>query len=170
VRNDIDRRGFLARLGQAVDRYRWDCLAYALLDTHFHVVVRTPDPNLGDGMRWFKSRHAQDLNFRHGRSGHVFGGRFYSAPLESDDHLLAALIYVFLNPVRAGLGRTAEDWSWSSYRATVGSERPPPFLNVGSVLELFGSEVSVARVRLRSVVDETYRLDVERRLGSDPRV
>jgi REP element-mobilizing transposase RayT len=164
VRNDIDRGRFLDLLDEAIARYRWRCLAYCLLDTHFHVVLRTPEPNLGDGMQWLKSRYAEDLNFRHGRTGHVFGGRFYSAPLESDSHLITALLYVFLNPVRAGLGRSPADWTWSSYPATIG-EHAPRFLDVASVLELFGAEPSLARARLRSIVDETVRLDRERRVG-----
>jgi len=167
VRNDVDRRGFVTRLGNAVYRYRWRCLAFCLLDTHFHLILGTPSPNLGEGMRWFKSACAQDLNYRHGRSGHVFGGRFYSAPLLSDDHLVAALVYVFLNPVRAGVVRSPYDWAWSSYPATVGRIRSPQFLDVNGVLELFGPEPATARVRLLGTVDETLRLDRARK-GSDP--
>jgi putative transposase len=170
VRNDIDRRAFVGRLAEAIVRHRWQCLAYCLLDTHFHLIVRTTEPNLGDGMRWFKSRHAQDVNFRHGRAGHLFGGRFRSYPIETDEYLITALLYVFLNPVRAGLGCAPEDWSWSSYPATVGLRREPRFVDADEVLELFGPDRSLARARLRGIVDETLRLDRERRQGSDPGV
>lgn len=165
VRNDVDRRGFITRLGQVVARSRWDCLAYCLLDTHFHLVLRTPEPNLADGMRWFKSACARDLNFRHGRSGHVFGGRYYSAPLQSDDHLVAALVYVFLNPVRAGVVDSPESWPWSSYGATVGRTRSVSFIDAGAVLELWGADRAIAQVRLAATVDETVRLDRQRFRG-----
>jgi REP-associated tyrosine transposase len=162
VRNDIDRHSFVARLDQTVVRYRWHCLAYCLLDTHFHLVVRTPEPNLAEGMRRLKSVHAQDLNYRHGRTGHLFGGRYYAARLKTDDHLVAALIYVSLNPVRAGVVRAPEEWPWSSYSATIGSEQAPRFLDVASVLELIGVEPAASRRRLVAAVHETLALDRKR--------
>ncbi|HEX4747445.1 MAG TPA: hypothetical protein VFU99_11265 [Gaiellaceae bacterium] len=164
VRNDVDRRGFITRLGRAVVRHRWECMAYCLLDTHFHLVLRTPEPNLGEGMRWLNSTYAQDLNYRHGRTGHVFGGRYYSAQLYSDDHLVAALVYVYLNPVRAGIVELPHVWPWSSYAATVGRDRAPQFVDIDSVLELFGPERTVARARLLDVVAETLELDRVRRV------
>ncbi len=168
VRNDVDRRGFLSRLGQSVHRHRWQCLAYCLLDTHFHLLLGTPIPNLGAGMRWLKSAHAQDVNYRHGRSGHLFGGRFYSVPIKSDDHLVSALVYVYLNPVRAGVARRPHEWEWSSYGVTVRGERAPAFLNTAAVLELFGVDPTMSRIRLAAAVDETLRLDRARWSGSDP--
>jgi hypothetical protein len=145
-------------------------MAYCLIDTHFHLVLRTPEPNLGEGMRWLKSTHAQDVNYRHGRTGHVFGGRYYSAQIHSDDHLLAALVYVYLNPVRAGIVDLPHAWPWSSFAATVGRSRAPEFLHVDSVLELFGPEPTVARARLLDVVRETRELDRMRRRGQTLRV
>ena len=151
---------------------------------HAAVAVSVTDPRLVregtyllDGrtgaVRWFKSRYAQDFNFRHGRGGHVFAGRFYSGHLQTDDHFVAALVYVFLNPVRAGVAAAPEEWEWSSFRSTVVSERSSSFVDVAGVLEVFGPERSVARARLRAVLDETLRLDRWRRAtprGSDPRV
>jgi putative transposase len=46
----------------------------------------------------------------------VWQGRFYSCPLD-DAHLWAALRYVELNPVRAGMVSVAEQWQWSSAAA-----------------------------------------------------
>ena len=167
VRNDIDRRGFIVRLGEVIARTRWQCLAYCLLDTHFHLVIATPEPNLSDGMRWFKSALAHDLNFRHGRAGHVFGGRFYSGRIQTTDHLISAVIYVLLNPVRAGVVDSPRDWPWSSCAATVGAVPVPAFLDVGAVLELFGAEPHAARVALGTALGETLALD---RAGGSRRV
>jgi len=170
VRNDVDRHRFVFRLGESVSRSRWDCLAYCLLDTHFHLIVRTPEPNLADGMRWFKSRYAQDLNSRHGRAGHVFGGRYYSSPLRNGDHLIAALVYVYLNPVRAGVVRLPEEWVWSSYGGTVGRTRPVAFVDVAAVLELWGRDRTIARTCLSAAVEETLVLDRAHLRGQTLRV
>ena len=100
----------------------------------------------------------------------MFGGRFYSARLTSDDHLMSALIYVLLNPVRAGVARSPQAWPWSSCAATVGAARPPGFLDVPAVLELFGTEPSASRVRLVAALDETLALDRGRFGGQTRRV
>ena len=169
VHDDVDRRAFVARLDQAVVQHRWACLACCLLDNHFHLLIRTPEPNLGVGMRWLKSAYAQDVNHRHKRTGHVFGGRFYSMRLKNDDHLLAALIYVLLNPVRAGVARLPHEWLWSSYSATVGIVVPPRFLHVAAALELFGDEPAEAQRRLAAAVAESLARDAAAALaGSDP--
>lgn len=61
-------------------------------------------------------RHAMRFNRRYRRSGHIWQNRYYSSPL-GPSHLAAALAYVDLNPVRAGLVGDAVEYPWSSARA-----------------------------------------------------
>jgi putative transposase len=68
-------------------------------------------------------------NARQCSSGHLWQGRFYSCPLE-EAHLWAALRYVELNPVRAGMVESAERWTWSSAAAHCGSVVPDPMLEM----------------------------------------
>ena len=58
-------------------------------------------------------RYAQYVNRLHGRSGHLWQGRFHSCALDRQ-HLWLALKYVELNPVRARLCRRAWRYAWSS--------------------------------------------------------
>ena len=67
-------------------------------------------------MQWLNGAYAQIFNKRWGRSGHLFGERFYSNPVEDDEELLETCRYVVLNPVRAGLCERPEDWAWSASR------------------------------------------------------
>jgi putative transposase len=62
------------------------------------------------------SQYALEQNRQHRRVGHLWQNRFFSCALEPA-HLLAALHYVELNPVRAGMTPAASDWPWSSARA-----------------------------------------------------
>ena len=57
--------------------------------------------------------HTMRLNRCYSRSGHLWQNRFYSCPL-GPTHLVAALAYVDLNPVRAGLVGKAAHYPWSS--------------------------------------------------------
>lgn len=67
-------------------------------------------------MQWLSGVYAQEFNARHERWGHLFGARFASWVIESEDYLYAASRYVLANPVRAGLCEHAEDWPWSGSR------------------------------------------------------
>ncbi len=127
------------------------------MDSHLHLIVETPGSNLGVGMKWSKSAYAQDFNYRHHRQGHLFGGRFYSQVIEQDTHLVAAIIYVILNPVRAGVVDRAERWPWGSYAGTIGLAQTPSFLDVDKVLELVDSRHDIARRMLIEAVDESAR-------------
>lgn len=161
VRDDGDRRSLWAQLGRTTTRYRWRCFAFCILDTHLHLVVSTPEPNLGAGMQWLCGRHAQNFNARWGRSGHLFGSRFFSSRVESDRHLVASIIYVFLNPVRAGIVDRAELWPWSSYPGTVGVVDAPSFVDVGGVLELVDQRRTVAQRGLAAAVLEATQGDAD---------
>jgi putative transposase len=148
VRDDYDREVLLARLAQAVPKHDWSCHAYCLLDTHFHLVVATRSGNLGRGMQSLLAPYARDFNDRHERQGNLFHSRFYSKQITSDAQLTAAVIYLYLNPVRAGVVDRAELWPWSSYNATLGRAEVPAFLDADAVLDRFDTRGDVARLRL----------------------
>jgi REP element-mobilizing transposase RayT len=139
VEDDSDRRSFLDVLGTVVDRYGWTCHAYCLMTNHYHLVVDTPDANLSRGMRQLNGVFTQRFNRRHGRVGHVFQGRFKAILVERESHALELARYVVLNPVRAGLVDAAEDYRWSSLRASVGLDPAPEWLVGGGMAARFGS-------------------------------
>lgn len=135
--DDQDRESFLDCLGKVTQRYRWLTHTYVLMDNHHHLVIETPVPTLSRGMRQLNGVYAQRFNCRHSRSGHLFQGRFDSQLIQRDSYLLAVLRYVVLNPVRASVVARPEDWQWSSYRATVGLDPVPPWLQVDWTLRQF---------------------------------
>jgi hypothetical protein len=105
-------------------------------------------------MRQLNGIYTQKFNRRHARVGHLFQGRFKGILIEREAHLLEVLRYVVLNPVRAGLVDAAEDWPWSSYRATAGDERPPGWLATAWTLAQFSGTEELARRRYRDFVAE----------------
>jgi putative transposase len=134
---DADREDFLRLLERVVRRYRWQCLAWCLMDTHYHLIVRTPAANLGAGMRDLNGAYARRFNERHGRFGSVLAERYAHRVVRSEEHFANALRYVALNPVFAGLVRRADHWRWSSHRALAGLIRRPFALAVRAALRLF---------------------------------
>lgn len=155
-----DRLDFMHFLWTTVGAYGWNCQSYCLMGTHYHLIVQTPRANLSAGMQMLNGRYAQRFNWRHRRRGHLFGARFMSVPVEDEAHLMAAHRYVARNPVRAGLCAHASDWRWSSYRAVVGLEEPPFFLDVKGALTTFGGfGTSAAVVYARTVSSASSPLD-----------
>jgi putative transposase len=147
-----DASVFLARLGAAVTSSRWRCLAYCLMPTHYHLLVETPDPNLSEGMHLLNTAYAAGFNAAHEHVGHLFQKRFHSELVTRDEHLLEAMRYVVLNPVRAGLIEQPETWEWSSYRATVGIAPPYGWLAPARALALFAQDPPTAQREYRDFV------------------
>ena len=77
--DDEDRRWFLGKLARVSEREGWRVHAYCLMNTHIHVVVETPNANLGVGMQRLLGGHAFDFNRRHGRLGHLFAGPYWAS-------------------------------------------------------------------------------------------
>ena len=115
-----DRFRFLDGLAEVVERGSWACLAYCLMGNHFHLLVRTPGPDLDRGMQRLQGLYAQAFNRRHDREGHLFHRRYGTSVLDDDDLVRYVTRYIVQNPVRAGLCRQPGDWPWSSHRATLG--------------------------------------------------
>jgi REP-associated tyrosine transposase len=147
-----DASVFLATLGGAVTSSRWECLAYCLMPTHYHVLVETPAPNLSEGMHFLNTKYATGFNAAHGHVGHVFQKRFHSELVTRDEHLMEALRYIVLNPVRAGLVGRPQAWDWSSYGATAGISHSHSWLAPGRVLTLFAPDPPAARREYREFV------------------
>lgn len=158
-RDDADRSSWLRLLATVVDAFLWECFAYCLLSTHYHLVVRIEEPTLASGMQYLNARHAESFNRRHGRRGHAFGGRYYSILVETETHAMEVCRYVALNPVRAGLCVLAEGWPWSSFAATVGLAPAPVWLRTEWVLGLFADDPEVARHRFGAFIEQGRTLE-----------
>jgi putative transposase len=157
-RDDADRTRYMGGLRDVVNRYGWRCLTYCLLDNHVHLLVMTPEPTLGVGMQRLNGRYAQRFNARHGRSGHVWQGRYHSELVRRDAHLLEAVRYIALNPVRAGLCETPEAWRWSGHRALAGLE-PSSVVATDDALRYFAARGGIGRDRYREFIDVAVELD-----------
>lgn len=153
--DDRDRRRFIAILIATLAEYGVELLGFSLMGNHFHLVVVTPAGNLSEFMQQLEGRFASYSNWRHQRVGHVFQGPFIGVLIESDIHLFIATLYVFMNPVVAGLATGPADWKWSSYAATAGLTSAPDYLSLSWLEVLFPAEtIEDSQRRLRRLMDE----------------
>jgi REP element-mobilizing transposase RayT len=151
-KDEQDRLNFLNTLQHANKRYNWICHAYCLMTNHYHLLVETPDGNLSIGMRQLNGVYTQLFNNRHGRTGHLFQGRYKAILIQKDSHLLEVCRYVVLNPVRAKMVETLEEHPWSSYLATAGRAKPHPCLTTDWVLGQFSGNRGKAEREYRQFV------------------
>jgi REP element-mobilizing transposase RayT len=174
--DDEDRRFFLDVLTEVVSEKQLICCAHCLMNNHYHLVVRTLEANLGSAMQALNGNYGQWWNRRHGKIGHVFQGRYHSQVIHDERYFITACRYVVLNPVRAGLVQTPDQWCWSSYCATAGLAPVPAFLSVEPVhrhfhlsVELPAAEMYRKFVATSTDDEEQLRLPRTRNLGAgDP--
>ena len=117
VLDDDDRRRFEQTLQEVVEKSGWILYSWVLMTNHYHFALKTPEPNLVQGMTWFQSTWTKRFNARHRLWGHLFGGRYKAIPVEEGAALTRLIHYVHLNPVRARLTSLAEgleSYPWSS--------------------------------------------------------
>ena len=127
---DSDRKQYLDLLCRNCARYGVKVTGYCLMTNHVHILaVPARETGLAQAFGLTHNDYARWLNVARGDTGHLWQCRYYSCPMD-EAHQWAALRYVELNPVRAGLVKSAEDWQWSSAAAHAGTGNAPPLLDL----------------------------------------
>jgi REP-associated tyrosine transposase len=153
--DDFDRTTFLGILARTVHEAAWRLYAYCLMSNHYHLLLRAAEKRqLSEGVRLLNTRYASRFRSRHHRCGPLFGQRFASQPVEDEAHLLLAAVYVVLNPVRAGLTRSADSWPWSSYCASARLADRPHWLSPIAELAIFGEDEREADLRFCRMLED----------------
>ena len=95
--------------------------AYVLMSNHFHLLA-TPETAEGipQVMQAVGRRYVRHYNLRHARTGTLWEGRYRSTLIQAERYLLACMVYIDLNPVRAGMVADPADYPWSSHQHYVG--------------------------------------------------
>jgi len=175
---DGDQDIYCDLLAEHAKKAHVEIWAYCLMPNHVHLIMTPQFPDglaraLGDAHR----RYVHFINARGRWTGHLFQSRFASVAMD-EAHLTAAVRYVSLNPVRAGLAPRAEDWRWSSVRAHLAGEddglvRVAPILErVGNFAALIEDSDDAGFAALRDAEgtgrplgNADFIADLERRLG-----
>ena len=112
-----DYRYYLDILKVAKDKAGVSIWAYCIMPNHVHlVVVPESEQSLSRLLGPAHRKYAMTVNRRMRWKGHLWQERFHSFVMD-ENHLRAAVRYVELNPVRARLCDSPEEWNWSSTRA-----------------------------------------------------
>ncbi|HEY5560585.1 MAG TPA: transposase [Clostridiaceae bacterium] len=127
-RNDIfrdieDFQVYLTLIQGAFEYYdnKYKIACYCLMDNHVHILLQTTDRHLSDFVTRINSIYVRFFNNKYNYIGHLYQDRYYSELIETDSHMLDTSRYIHLNPVKAKMVEKAENYTWSSYAAYLGS-------------------------------------------------
>lgn len=144
---------FLQYLEKAAERFAVTVHTYCLMDSHYHLLLETAEPNLSATMQWLNVSYATYFNHKHNRNGHLFQGRFKAILIDAENYLKHLSRYIHLNPVRAKIIDTPEQYRWSSYSAFMGKQKSPKFLKTDWLLSNFGSNIKKARKNYKEFIE-----------------
>ncbi len=92
--------------------------------------------------------------------GHLFQGRYKAILVDKDAYLMELSRYVVLNPVRARMVKSPNDWPWSSYCYTTGLFDSPPWLATDATLRYFGTDRDDAILKFAQFVAEGIGVNI----------
>lgn len=134
---DEDYQAYISLMSEWCQKCSVEIWAYCLMPNHVHLIAA---PESEDGLRRgigeAHRRYSRMINFRENWRGHLWQGRFASFPMD-ENYLLAAALYVEMNPVRANLASDAASWPWSSAQAHL-EGKDDGLVKVSPLLEMIG--------------------------------
>jgi putative transposase len=116
-----DYETFLGMLEDHARRFKVAVHAYVLMSNHFHLLA-TPEDATGipQTMQAIGRQYVRYFNRRQQRTGTLWEGRYRSTLIQAERYLLACMVYIDLNPVRAGMVADPAQYPWSSHAHYVG--------------------------------------------------
>lgn len=116
-----DYRTLLEMLDEHARKSQVALHAYVLMSNHFHLLAT---PQTAEGipqmMQSVGRRYVRYFNQRQARTGTLWEGRYRSTLIQAERYLLACMVYLDLNPVRAGIAAGPADYPWSSHSHYIG--------------------------------------------------
>ncbi len=101
--------------------------AWVFLPDHWHAILYPSHPlTISQVMESIKDATTKRINRFRGEAGRLLQPRFFDRALRTVKEYNEKVQYIHLNPVRAGLVSSPEDWPWSSVHDYTGSVNHVP--------------------------------------------
>ena len=167
---ESDYRGYIERLARYRKKYDYVLHAYCLMPNHVHLLVESSEQPLAKFMQGLQQSYSQYFNKRHGKSGHVFEGRYKAIICQKDPYLLELIRYIHLNPVRAGIVKSPERYRYSGDYAYL-QGRANEIIDPAKALSMLGGTQAYRRFVREGLPDghkeEYYAVEDQRFLGAE---
>ncbi|HFE39283.1 MAG TPA: hypothetical protein ENK06_12865 [Gammaproteobacteria bacterium] len=142
-------QAFLDTLIEAHQRFRCVIHAYCLMGNHYHLLLETPNGNLGRIMRHINGVYTQRHNRLKHTDGPLFRGRYKAILVDKDAYLLRLTRYIHRNPIdkKQPMVKQLQDYPWSSYPAYINKAKSPQWLNRETTYKMLGHKQRYAGYR-----------------------
>ena len=151
--DERDFRTYLSYLSEYKDKHSFRLYAYALMETHLHLLLEVGGSPLSKVMQVLQFRYTRYFNKRYRKVGHLFQGRYKAILCERDPYLLELVRYIHLNPVRGGVVEDPGRYPWTGHLSYMGKGKVD-LVDEDFVLRQFGEKKSLARRRYHQFVLE----------------
>jgi REP element-mobilizing transposase RayT len=140
--SDNDFKYFLHCIEQASFRFNIEVHSYCLMTNHYHLLIKTPDANLGRAMKHINGLYTQYFNRVHNTDGALFRGRYKAVLVDADNYLLHVSRYIHRNPIETNIPLVEElaKYKWSSYPAFIRRGSTPKWLVRDFIFSLQGKK------------------------------
>jgi len=144
--DDPDYRRYLNLLEHYRKRYKFLLYAYTLMPNHTHSLIEQNETPISRIMQGINQSYTQYFNKKYKKVGHLFQGRYKALLCDKDKYLLALIRYIHLNPVRARIVESPDDYAWSSHNIYLGKIKQD-FADKNFALSMFseGKKTSIRR-------------------------
>lgn len=137
---------------ESSNKFNFRVFSFALMQNHIHLLVKFSESNMIDAMKELFRIYALYFNKKYARKGHVFCGAYRSALCFDDNYLLAASLYIHLNPVKAGLVKNWIDYRWSSCALFANEIKKETFVDYKFILGILDRDMALARKKYENFI------------------
>lgn len=123
-------------VAEVIERFGARVHAYCYMTNHIHALIQVGDAPLGRLMLRIAGRYARTVQSTLHTTGHLFEKRYHPILVDADAYLLELLRYIHLNPVRAHMAASPDNYQWSSHHAYLG-ERHESWVTTSVALSMF---------------------------------
>lgn len=156
-------------------RYHYYLYCYVLMSNHIHLLIETCEIPLSKILQGVSQSYTMYFNRRYKTVGHLFQGRYKAILCDRDEYLLSLIKYIHLNPVRAKVVKTPDEYEWSSYHNYAKQNSKDNLIDTDQVLRMFSEDKAAARKLYRAYMgdelsikkEDIYRTVDQRILGRE---
>jgi REP element-mobilizing transposase RayT len=116
---------FIERIRSIKERDGWTLFAWCVMANHFHLAVRRSTVDLATSLHALQGIFSRIFNQPRSRSGGLWQSRYQARLIDAQRYLSQVVLYIHLNPVRAGVVDDPLSYPYSGHQEIVHRVRRP---------------------------------------------